>query len=79
MTQTDISVGSSKEIYVVSHGWHTGFVVPASTIESRLPQLRDRFANAPYIEFGWGDKGFYQAKEITSGLTLQAIFGQQNR
>ncbi|MCW8924225.1 MAG: TIGR02117 family protein [Gammaproteobacteria bacterium] len=28
----------------------------------------------PYLEFGWGDKGFYQAKEITSGLSIQAIF-----
>ena len=28
----------------------------------------------PYLEFGWGDKGFYQAKEITSGLSMRAIF-----
>lgn len=71
---TDISVDSPKEIYVVNHGWHTGFVVPASTIQKQLPQLKERFNNTPYIEFGWGDRGFYQAEEITSGLSVQAIF-----
>jgi uncharacterized protein (TIGR02117 family) len=71
---TPISVTTPQEISIVSHGWHTGFVIPAETIISRLPQLKKRFPNTPFIEFGWGDKGFYQAKEITSGLTVQAIF-----
>jgi len=62
-----------EEIYIVSHGWHTGFVVPAKRIQNLLPKLRKRFGDIPYIEFGWGDKDFYQAKEITTGLTLNAI------
>ena len=62
------------EIYVVSHGWHTGLVIPSKLIQSRVPKLEQRFKNTRYIEFGWGDKGFYQSKEITSGLTIQAIF-----
>jgi uncharacterized protein (TIGR02117 family) len=72
--QTAISAPAPKEIYIVSHGWHTGFVVPASTIQSLLPQLRDRFPDTPYMEFGWGDKSYYQAEEATSGLTMRAIF-----
>lgn len=64
----------NDDIYIVSHGWHTGIVLPAAEIQARLPALRERFKRAPYLEFGWGDKGFYQAAEITSGLTLQAIF-----
>ena len=63
-----------NEVYVVSHGWHTGFVIPAPEIQGVMPELERRFGNTPYIEFGWGDKGFYQAKETTSGLTLRAIF-----
>ena len=63
----------SEAIYVVSHGWHTGIVVPARKIQSNLPQLRERFGNTPYIEFGWGDNMFYPAEEITTGLTLRAI------
>ncbi|WP_027857139.1 TIGR02117 family protein [Marinobacterium jannaschii] len=61
-------------LYVVSHGWHTGLVVPAPPIQAEIPALYQRFSDTPFIEFGWGDKGFYQAKEITTGLTLQAIF-----
>ena len=63
-----------NEVYVVNHGWHTGFVLPASDIQKVIPELKNRFGNAPYIEFGWGDNEFYQAEEITSGITLKAIF-----
>jgi uncharacterized protein (TIGR02117 family) len=62
------------KVYVVSHGWHTGLVLPSSHLMLDLPALKTRFPTAQYIEFGWGDKGFYQTKEITSGLTLRAIF-----
>ncbi len=61
------------EIYIVSHGWHTGLVIPSRDVYSNIPELNARFGKAQYIEFGWGDKGFYQAKEITSGLTMRAI------
>ncbi len=61
-------------IYVVSHGWHTGFIIPSKIIQQQIPELKIRFGNVPYIEFGWGDKGFYQAQEITTGLTLKAMF-----
>ena len=72
--QTDITVPEPKEVYVVGHEWHTGFVIPVDVIQTRIPQLKDRFGNTPYLEFGWGDMGFYQAEEITSGLSMQAIF-----
>ena len=71
--QTNITVSSPTKISIVSHGWHTGFVIPAKIILQELPKLKQRFEDVPYIEFGWGDTGFYQAKEITSGLTMRAI------
>ena len=70
----EIDKSKMNEVYVVNHGWHTGFVVPASGIFQAIPELEQRFENAPYIEFGWGDNEFYQAEEITSGVTLKAIF-----
>ena len=70
----EIDKSTMNEVYVVNHGWHTGFVVPASGIQQAMPELKQRFENAPYIEFGWGDNEFYQAEEITSGVTLKAIF-----
>ena len=63
-----------NEVYVVSHGWHTGFVIPAHEIQRVIPELEQQFGDTPYIEFGWRDNGFYQAKETTSGLILRAIF-----
>lgn len=66
-------VAGQEKIYIVNHGWHTGIVVPAKKIQNQLPKLRKRFGDILYIEFGWGDKDYYQAKEITTGLTLNAI------
>jgi len=68
------SSNGSNEIYVVSHGWHTGLVMPADKIQSRLPKLKTRFGETPNIELGWGDKGFYQAEEVTVGLAFKALF-----
>lgn len=64
----------TTQIYVVSHGWHTGVVVPASKLNLALPDLGTRFGAPRFYEIGWGDKGFYQAQEITTGLTLRALF-----
>lgn len=63
-------------VLVVSHGWHTGLIVPSGPIDARIADLRQRFGNAPpaHYEIGWGDKGFYQAPDVTSGLVLRALF-----
>jgi uncharacterized protein (TIGR02117 family) len=60
-------------VYVVSHGWHTGFVIPSTKVYERIPVLQERFGSSANIEIGWGDKQFYQAEEITFGLALRAI------
>ena len=71
--------------YAVSNGWHVGLVVPAGRINALLPDIKKRFekntANsagvmqeANYYEIGWGDRGFYEAKEITTLTAVQALF-----
>ena len=72
-TTSERDLGHTK-IYVVGHGWHTGLVIPAKDIAQDLPDLRKRFGNTRYLEFGWGDKGFYQAETVTIGLTLKSLF-----
>jgi uncharacterized protein (TIGR02117 family) len=67
------SVSGQHEVYVVNHGWHTGFVIPTDMIFQSIPDLRQRFAESTQIEIGWGDRKFYQAKQVTSGLALRAI------
>ena len=37
-TEMPAAVGQ-EEIYIVRHGWHTGFVVSAKRIQSQLPKL----------------------------------------
>ena len=64
----------TNAVYIVSHGWHTGLIVPAAPLRQALPDLQTRFGDTSYYEIGWGDKGFYQATEVTAGLTLQAMF-----
>jgi len=73
LNQTELN-SEITTIYIVSHGWHTGIIIPASDIQQRLPQLKTRFASALFLEFGWGDRGFYQADEIGAGLVFSALF-----
>jgi len=65
---------NEHEIYSVSHGWHAGLVVQAQDLNAAVPELADRFPTSRFYEIGWGDSGFYQSSEITTGLTLQAMF-----
>jgi len=63
---------ASIPVYVASHGWHTGVILPAAPLNQQFPQLRERFGAPPFYEVGWGDAKFYPADEVTSGLTLHA-------
>ena len=63
-----------NEVFIVNHGWHTGFVIPSEKILRKIPALAERFNNNTYIEFGWGDEGFYQSREFSLGIAISAIF-----
>jgi uncharacterized protein (TIGR02117 family) len=63
-----------EEIYVLNHGWHTGIALKAADLNASIPSLSIRFPEAKYYEIGWGDAGFYQSNEITTGLTFRAMF-----
>ena len=61
-----------RTIFVVSHGWHTGLILPYEPL-SALLDLEKVMGESTYYEFGWGDADFYQAEEVTSGITLKAV------
>lgn len=68
-------------IHLVSHGWHSGLVIPRAALAGAGPALdgvRTRFAAYPDLEFGWGEARFYRATptlaEFDAGLALEALF-----
>ncbi|MCP4116068.1 MAG: TIGR02117 family protein [Desulfobacteraceae bacterium] len=67
------SQAQPQVIHVANHGWHTGVIIPGREINREMPVLEDRFGDAPYYEFGWGDAQFYQAKEISFRLGVRAL------
>ena len=62
--------GPQHSFYVVSHGWHTGLVIPHADLAQFLD---DSIPNGEQLEVGWGDEQFYQAGEGSVGLALQAL------
>ncbi|MEM7043400.1 MAG: DUF2459 domain-containing protein [Pseudomonadota bacterium] len=60
-------------VSVVSDGWHAAIVVPrAQLIETGLVPETGDFPNVRFIEFGWGDRAYYPAREKTLGMALDA-------
>ncbi len=60
-------------VRVVSNGWHTAIVVGrAELVATGLLPEADDFPDAVFLEFGWGDRVYYPAKEKTLGMALAA-------
>ena len=64
---------SAHTIYLVSHGWHVGIVVETSDIPDEAWPAHKTFADARYLEIGWGDRDFYQASSPGISISLKAI------
>ncbi len=62
-----------RTVHLVARDWHTGFVVPAKEICEQIPQLRQRFGDVSYLEFGWGDHRYYQSESCSLVAKLLAI------
>lgn len=71
--QADTTQAQAHPIQVVRHGWHSGIVVRAADVpEDAWPARRD-FADAEYLEVGWGDRAYYQAADPPAWLGLRAL------
>jgi uncharacterized protein (TIGR02117 family) len=78
------------EIFVVSHGYHAGLVLPREAMaeaaggrgHAALGAVSQRFAGYRSVEIGWGDEGFYRhvpdAASLTVGLAVRALFRPGN-
>ena len=72
--QAEVQPKRNISVYVATQDWHTGFILPTAELRSEMPFLAQRFGDAPYLEFGWGDKAYYQSRENTVWLAIQALF-----
>lgn len=80
----------SIEIHVVSHGYHFGVVISreaAADVAGRrgstaLLAVTQRFGSYRWLEFGWGDEGFYRSvpdvTSLTIALAARALFRPGN-
>ena len=78
------------EVVLVSNGYHAGLALPRATLaqyanERGYPALiavTQRFAAFDWIEFGWGDREFYQSvptvADISLPVALRALFSPGN-
>jgi uncharacterized protein (TIGR02117 family) len=68
----------TTEIFIVSHGYHAGIVVPRRAVaepanrrgRGALGLVATRFADFDWLEIGWGDEGFYREVPTTASLTV---------
>lgn len=68
----NVQTADSIDIYVVSHGWHTGVIVPTEELkDSFFVQLKE-YPSAKYLEIGWGDLDFYRTPDIDYLITVKA-------
>jgi uncharacterized protein (TIGR02117 family) len=80
----------ATEVFVVSHGYHAGIVVPRVALAeqgsrrglSALGYIAKRFAGYDRLEIGWGDESFYREvpalESLTVALALRALLRPGN-
>jgi uncharacterized protein (TIGR02117 family) len=64
---------SPRTLFIVAHGWHTGIVVERKDLVKLVPPLAGDIGEEGYVEIGWGEERFYQARETTPGMALRAL------
>jgi uncharacterized protein (TIGR02117 family) len=81
---------ATVEIFVVSHGYHAGVVLPRRALAEEgsrrglaaLGVLATRFADFERLEIGWGDEAFYRqvptVGSVTAALALRALLRPGN-
>ena len=68
---TESSPGQTP-LLIFSHRHHTGLVLPREALEDELPELTTELTG-DWLEFGWGDEGFYRNEEVSLPLAFRAM------
>jgi uncharacterized protein (TIGR02117 family) len=64
---------SPRTLFVVRHSWHAGIVMERKDLVALIPLLAGDLGEEGYVEVGWGEERFYQARETTVGMALRAV------
>ena len=79
------------DVYVISNGYHAGLALPRERLAEfasgrgypALIAVTQRFAAFDWIEFGWGEREFYQSVstigDMNWRMALRALFAPGNR
>lgn len=74
----DFTAPKSQTVYLITNGIHADFVIKKEDLSPDFLSKLNRFQNAKYIAFGWGDKGFYLDtptwSELKAKTVLNALF-----
>ena len=68
-----VTQAAPHRIQVVRHGWHSGIAVRAADVPKDAWPARRDFADAEFLEVGWGDRAYYQALDPSLWLGLRAL------
>ena len=83
--------GRIIDVYVISNGYHAGLALPRARLAEfasgrgypALIAVTQRFAAFDWIEFGWGEREFYQSVptvgDINWRMALRALFYPGNK
>jgi len=63
----------TRTLYVVNHGWHSGIVVEREELLKKRPGLLPDLGTARYVEIGWGEEDYYQARHPNFLMALGAV------
>jgi len=81
---------ATTEVFVVSHGYHSGIILPRAALAeaslqhgfAALGAVAARFAGFERVEIGWGDERFYRevptAQSLTAALAVRALLRPGN-
>lgn len=65
--------GPRKDVWVVSHGWHTRVAMRREDVDPSIwPESRD-FGDPTYLEVGWGDRDFYPEPEPSLWAAIDPV------
>ena len=65
--------GPAASALLLVDRWHAGVVIKISDIPGDLVPERRDFPEAEYLEFGWGEWDFYQARGFNLGYAFKGL------